>query len=136
MKNRIIATVMIIVALCSCLVCHAEEIVPTASDLISTCSCTLTAKGTRLQASATVSAKSVSDKIGFSLVCIQENRNGTWVTVASRTNQYNYNRANQTVTLSYSGKIGYKYRAQCRAYVKDGSISDTASRTSSTKTLS
>ena len=135
MKKRILAVMMLTLLLCTCFVGYAEEATLFASELINSCSCILNMNGTALTASATINAKTVCDQIGFSSLVMQEYRDGKWVTVAGKSSQYKYDKTSYGITLSYNGKSGAKYRAQCKAYVKDGTLSDTASQTSGSRTL-
>lgn len=135
MKRRIVAVMMIMLLLCSCFAGYAEESVMRASDLIVSCSCGISSNGTSLTATASISAKDICDKIGFTSLVIQEYRNGKWITVAGKYSQYAYNKTGYATSLSYTGTSGMKYRAKCNAYVKKGDASDTASQTTSTKTL-
>lgn len=135
MKKRIVAIMMVTLLLCSCFASYAESPVPYASALIMSCSCGISARGTTLNATASISAKDLCDKIGFTSLVIQEYRDGKWVTVAGKYNQYINNKAGYAIALSHSGTSGMKYRAKCSAYVKDGSLSDTAGETTASKTL-
>lgn len=135
MKKRILAVMMLTLLLCTCFVGYAEDATPFASELIISCSCGISAKGTTLTATSSISAKVICDKIGFSSLVIQEYRDGKWVTVSGKYSQYINDKAGYSISLSYNGKSGAKYRAQCKAYVKDGTLSDTASLTSGSKTL-
>ena len=135
MKRRVVAVIMLTLLLCSCFVGYAEAAEQRASELIISCSCGISSKGTTLHATAAVSAKVTCDQIGFISLTIQEYINGKWVTVAGEYGQYAIDKSGYSISLSHDGKSGAKYRAQCKAYVKDGSLSDTTSKTSGTKTL-
>lgn len=106
-----------------------------ASDLIKSYSCSLSRNGKSLSASCVITATGIMDKIGVSSFSIQEKRNGAWVSVKSITGNYNYNRTAYTNSLTYTGKAGYEYRAVANFYVKDGSLSDTANKSSTRKEI-
>lgn len=106
-----------------------------ASELIKSYSCSLTRSGKTLSASCTLTAKDIVDQIGVTNFSIQEKRNGSWVSVKSLVGDYNYNRLLYSGGLTYTGKEGYEYRAVAHFYVKDGSLSDTATKTSARKEI-
>lgn len=106
-----------------------------ASELINSYSCSLVRSGRSLTAESIIMATDSVDQVGVSSFSIQEKRNGDWVSVKSVEGSYSYNRTGHTVTLTYTGRPGYDYRATANFYVKDGSLSDTASKTSPLRTI-
>lgn len=135
MKKRIVAGMMLSLLLCACFVGYARETTSRASELINSCSCIMNMNGTTITASATINAKTLCDKIGFRSLVIQEYRDGKWVTVIGKYSRYKTNKASYAITLSYTGKSGAEYRAQCKAYVEDDTLSDTASQTTGSRIL-
>ena len=114
------------------------EVIPPerrASELIDAISCSLVRNGRSLTASCTVRATYFADKIGVTSFSIQEKRNGDWVSVKSVKDSYCYDDISYTGGLTYTGRKGYEYRAVANFYVKDGSLTDTDSKTSSVRTI-
>ena len=106
-----------------------------ASELIKSYSCAFICSGRTLQATSRITATDVVDKVGISRLEIQEKRGSDWVAVKWVEDKYDYNDSNHSYTLTYTGRKGYEYQAVAKFYVEDGSLSDTASRTSTRKEI-
>lgn len=137
MNRRYLSFFILILALCCCFTAYAENVndMTRASEIIDSCSLTLYSSGTNLTASGLISANYTCTKIGAQIIKIQEYRNGSWVTVASKSSAYGYNVSSHRASVTYTGRSGYKYRATCTFYASDGSISDTQTRTTGSKTI-
>ena len=143
MKKLISCMVILAIAFSTFSVCALAEdshavtppIERRASELIKSYSCSLTRSGRNLSSNCVIMAMDIMDQIGVSSFSIQEKRDGEWVSVKSVEGSYFYNRTGYTGNLTYTGRPGYEYRAVANFYVKDGSLSDTASKTSSIREI-
>lgn len=136
MNHKYLSFFIVILALCCCFTAYAEDAndMTRTSEIIDSCSLTLYPSGTKLIASGLISAHYACDKIGAQTIKIQEYRDGSWVTVASKSSVYGYDVSSHRASVTYTGKSGYKYRATCTFYACDGSISDTQTRTTTSIT--
>ena len=136
--KRIASMVFItILIVCYGVIGYAESNEPTpyASELIRSFTVNLSINGSTATATATVNAKGTYDKVGISSLRIQEKRDGSWVTVATLSNQYGTNVRYFQDELTYgSAKNGVQYRATATFFVEEGTSTETRSSYSATKT--
>lgn len=139
MNHKLILSFILIIAVLtsfSFTVYAEDDAVDTyASSLINSCSVSLAKSGTKLSASASVSAKGVYDQVGFSTLKFQKYTDGSWVTVKTISAVYRYEAASYSGTHTYTGESGGKYRVVCTFYVRNGTTSDSRTSTSSSITL-
>lgn len=137
MNNRIIFVTIVTLLVLSCIAAYAEDagFTPYASDVISGASVTIGNDGSTITATASVSARTMSDQVGISTLKFQKYNNGTWITVKTVRSVYKYDATVYRGSHTYTGESGEKYRVVCTFYVSDNGISDTLSKTSSTVTL-
>jgi 4-amino-4-deoxy-L-arabinose transferase-like glycosyltransferase len=134
----------ILVALVACLLCMTTilpwagaEIIflPQSSQLIDSAYVYPDPQGSgRVDAVAYIHCYEVADSLGFSYIRLQENRNGTWVTVKSTSSKYAANTKYFQYSITYYGTPGMSYRAQAGFIAIDGSLTETRSSTSETIT--
>lgn len=145
MKKRILSLFMLVLMM-STLCCNALAVsshaVDTnaktieasrrASSYLSTYSVSLTAKTNhRMAIDATVYGTSVMDKIGVSIVKIEQKTNGVWsncdtLYAINNPDFYQYNTLNYVNTISFYGTQGVQYRVTLTVYAGKGSGSDSA----------
>lgn len=134
--GKIVACIMILAMVLSVFsVPSLAEAAPRASELIASYSVIFTRSGRNLVATSRITATDIVDQIGISRFEIQEKRNGYWEPIRWTEDKYDYNAISHTYSLSYTGRDGYQYQAVAYFYVKDGSQSDTAEKTSTQQTI-
>jgi hypothetical protein len=134
----------ILAALVACLLCMtallpwaSAEIIflPQASDIISSAYVSPAPKGGGLiETTATIVCAFPVDSLGFTYIRLQENQNGTWVTVKSVTSKYDSNTTSYQYAFTYYGTPGMSYRATAGFYARDGVTTETRSGTSAAVT--
>lgn len=128
-------TLVLLISCCYINVLAESDVAPCASDLIAKCSLGIdNPSGTTIKAIASITATDDLEKLGISVIRIQERKNSSasWTTVSSATGVYGYNRAYFSTSISYVGVSGRQYRVTCVYYAYDNGSSDTSSITSST----
>ena len=132
--KRILSCLLLLVLISSSTVVFAA-VQPRASELIVDRFIYAYAYGNgKVEFSVDMTTLMVVDKLGFPSIELQEKQGSSWVTVKSATDKYGYNRANYGYSISYNGTSGNEYRVVVEYYAKDGNISDTKSKTSSSMT--
>ena len=128
MKNRILAFIAVMLLISCLFTVYAEETesVYRASEAIDYCDISLRSSGTKLTATATITANGRCEKIGFKYIFIRELRDGKWVTIASDYNIYGYNVTTKDAVLSCTKESGKQYRATASGYALLDGVSDTA----------
>ena len=131
--KRIMAFVLLLaIALSSFSVAFATTIQPRASELIVDRFIYAFAYGNgKIEFTVDMSTYRSVDKIGFPSIELQEKQGGSWETVKSATDKYGYNCSMFSYSIPYNGTSGNEYRVVVEYYAKDGSISDTKTKTSS-----
>ena len=93
----------------------------------------------RMAIGVTVTGTSIMDKIGVSIIDIDQKTNGVWsdyntLYALYNPNFYQYDTASYVDTISFYGAQGVQYRVTLTVYAGKGSGSDTGSLTSYTVT--
>jgi hypothetical protein len=136
-KRILVALVACLLSLTIILPWASAEIIffPQSYELISSAYVVPDPQGSgMIEAEATISCTRVVDNLGFSYIRLQENRNGTWVTVKSTTSKFSTNAAYYQYTITYYGTPGMSYRAQAGFSATDSGITETRSSTSGSVT--
>lgn len=132
------SVILLIFCLSLCIASTAlakNDIVPFASDLIKQYSVSISCSNSgTVTATASIVATKPVDKVGFSLIRIEEKQGNSWKTVKSTTNVYRNGANRYSKALTYQGTSGKQYRAYAKFYVKNGSSSDSRTKYSSTIT--
>lgn len=123
---KVITVVLVIVAMLMVPV-HAEEVEDRSSAYFLSSSTALTKiTTTKIEAYFSVGAFDVMDELGASSIKIQRSSDGTnWTTMKTFTKS-GYpqliceNTFSHAATVSYTGTVGYYYRAKITLYAKDG----------------
>lgn len=129
----IIALILLLAIPCSVM---ANDIMPTA-DLRITEATLVTSKasGNSVVARATIEANMVMDSIGVKSLVIQENDGSGWEPVKGPVTNLKVSVKGNTVTLSFTGTPGYRYRAKGTLYAaKSGYPTYSVAKTSGTVT--
>jgi hypothetical protein len=108
---------------------------PQTSQLISSKDVGVDPKGNgRIDTIATITSTYTVDSLGFSYIRLQENQNGTWVTVKSVLSKYVANTYSYQYSFTYYGTPGMSYRAQAGFSATDNGITETRTSTSGSAT--
>lgn len=129
----IIALILLLAIPCSVL---ANDIMP-AADLRVTEATLVTRKasGNSVVATAKIEANMVMDSIGVKSLVIQENDGSGWQPVKGPVTDLKVSVRKNTVTLSFTGTPGYRYRAKGTLYAaKSGYPTYSEAKTSGTVT--
>lgn len=130
--KRIISFIIFLALVVSCSLACASEPQTRASDLIVDRYIYAYAyAGGDVKFTADMTTHGSVDKLGFPSIKLQEKQGSDWVTVKSASNKYAYNSAFHSYSISFSGTSGNEYRVVVEYYAKDGSVSDTKTKTSS-----
>ena len=109
-------------------------IVIQASQYISSCSALITAQsGSIMAVDCAVTGTGIMDTIGVKTLKIQKYQSGTWTTVKTWSNLYNYNCLQGSVSSTYQGVSGSQYRAVITFYSANSNGSDTRTMTTTGK---
>ena len=114
---------------------ESNDITPYASELLSSYSIPIgvSADGV-ISATAKIATNYIVDELGFPVIRIEEKDGSEWVTMKSTTGRYREDSNKYTYKLTYQGKEGKQYRAYAEYRAKDGTLTDSRSKYSSTVT--
>ena len=134
-SKRIISCILLVVLLMLGAGAVAEGIMPYASELIGARYIYAWAyEGGEVKFVAEIVAVDSLEKLGFSSLKLQEKQGSRWVTVKAAYDKYAYDNVRHDYTISYDGASGNEYRLVVVYYAKDGGITDTRTKISSTVT--
>lgn len=127
--KRIISLVLLVITLISITMASAE-IMPYASQIFSATSLHTDISGGRVICGATAKSWVTADQLGMSSMTIyEETSSGGWTKVASASGKYGYNTMNYSYSISATAKADKEYKFVAKFYGKDGSITDSVTRT-------
>ena len=114
---------------------HANGgIIIQASQYISSCSSVITAEsGSIIAVDCAVTGTGIMDTIGVQTLKIQKYQSGTWSTVKTWSNLYNYGSLQANISSTYQGVSGIQYRAVITFYSANSNGSDTRTMTTTGK---
>lgn len=134
--KRLIRIVTVVLIMVFAIATTASAMSVQASSFISSVVATTTASGGgKVTGTGKIGASQTCSKIGVTSIYLQENRSGSWVTVASATGKYGTSTADYSYSVSYSGTAGKTYRTVASFTATCNGVTETRSSiTSSTKT--
>lgn len=130
--KRIISMLLLVISLTSVfsIAFASSEIVPYASQIFSVTSVHTDISGGKVKGAANAKSWVTADTLGMSSMALyEENSSGGWTRVASASSKYGYNTMNYSYTISATAKAGKEYKFVATFYGKDGSITDSVTRT-------
>ena len=133
-KNHIIIILILILTIPS--IGLANSIMPMSDPTITGATLTIRkASGNLVTAKAVIEADTVMDSIGVKSLVIQENDGNGWEPVKGPITNLKVSARGNTVTLSFVGTPGYRYRAKGTLYAaKSGYPTYSEAKTSGTVT--
>ena len=136
MRKKHLLIIVLILILTIPAIGLANSIMPMSNPTITEATLTIRkASGNLITAKAVVEADTVMDSIGVKSLVIQENDGSGWEPVKGPVTDLKVSVRKNTVTLSFTGTPGYRYRAKGTLYAaKSGYPTYSVAKTSGTVT--